>query len=208
MYNLSSLDSLHSLDSINSLDSLDSFDSLDSLSAALRFLAGDVCLQIGKDTLAKCRPLSLTCTSAIAEEALCTWLCKDAHFFTLFKSEDNNNTLIYSHTNEMLYHASVDAQLAPICPKDMAFLCQFTFDSLPEGRVPRLLVFDVLFPGPAVHRGEILRSMQCLPQPLCCVQWLGFSRYLSQEFFQALPHAISGILVLGDDPLQMGVMNK
>ena len=178
---------------------------LDTLSAALHFLAGDVCLQVGKDTLDKCNPIALNTTSEIqdSEAALCTWRCKDAHFFTLFKSDDA--TLIYSHTNEMLYHASMQAQLAPICPKDVAFLCQFTFDSMPEGRVPRLLVFDVLCPSPPVHRGEILRSMQCLP-PICCVQWIGFSTYLSQDFFKALPHAISGILVLQTNPLHLNVV--
>ena len=164
-------------------------------------------MQVGKDTLAKCNPIRLSTVTDVPDESLCTWLCKDAHLFTLFKS-GTDSTLVYSHTNEMLYHASMHAQLAPICPKDMAFLCQFTFDSLPEGRVPRLLVFDVLCPSPAVHRGEILRSMQCLPQPLCCVQWLGFSRYLSREFFAQLPHAISGILVLQNDPFQLNVIKQ
>ena len=181
-------------------------DAADTLSAALQFLAGEVCLQIGKGTLAKCNPITFSNATEVPEESLCTWMCKDAHFFTLFKSE-TDTTLVYSHTNEILYHASMHAQLTPICPKDMAFLCQFTFDCMPEGRVPRLLVFDVLRPSSAVHRGEILRSMQCLP-PICCVQWIGFQRYLSPEFYTALPHAISGILVLQDDPCQLNVFSK
>ena len=181
---------------------------MDSLSVALQFLAGDVCLQIGKDTLAKCRPLTLSLSPLpeIAEDALCTWLCEDTHFFTLFRSE-SDATLIYSHSNEILYYASMEAQLASTCPKDIAFLCQFTFDSVPEGRFPRLLVFDVLtspqnsiYSNPA-QRGEILRSAQGLPQPLCCVQWIGFRRYLSPEFFSALPHPVRGVCVLGEDPL-------
>ena len=67
----------------------------------------------------------------------------------------------YSHTNEILYHASLQVQLAPSCPKDVGFLCQFTFDSLPEGRTPRLLAFDVLAPLPQgpVQRGEALRAL-------------------------------------------------
>ena len=180
--------------------------SCSSLSCALHILAGGVCLQIGKDTLANCSPLSLSPLPENAEippEALCTWHCADTHFFTLFKSE-TGGTLLYSHTNEVLYHASLDAQLAPACPKDAAFLCQFTFDSLPEGRVPRLLVFDVLTQGTPMHRGERLRSLQhCLPQPLCCVQWIGYAGCLSSQFVAALPHSICGVLTLGVCPLEV-----
>ena len=136
------------------------------LTEALQLLAGEVCLHVAQDTLPKCTRLSLLPITEIGDKQLCTWLCKDTHFFTLFKSEASG-TLLYSHTNEVLYHASLDAQLAPACPKDAAFLCQFTFDSLPEGRVPRLLVFDVLTQGTPMHRGERLRSLQhCLPQLL------------------------------------------
>ena len=177
-----------------------------TLSQALHILAGGVCLQIGKDTLANCSPLSLSLlpeNAEIPQEALCTWHCADTHFFTLFKSEASG-TLLYSHTNEVLYHASLDAQLAPACPKDAAFLCQFTFDSLPEGQVPRLLVFDVLTQGSPMHRGEKLRSLQhCLPQPLCCVQWIGYAGCLSSQFVAALPHSICGVLTLGVCPLEV-----
>lgn len=180
--------------------------SADTLTDALQILAGGVCLQIGKDTFSKCTPLSLLSmpeNAEISEDALCTWLCADTHFFTLFKSE-TGSTLLYSHTNEVLYHASLDAQLAPACPKDVAFLCQFTFDSLPEGLVPRLLVFDVLVQESPMQRGERLRSLQpCLPQPLCCVQWIGFFKCLSKEFFAALPHAIKGVVVLQHNSLQL-----
>lgn len=173
---------------------------MDSLSDALQFLAAEVCLRVEAGMLPKCTPITLTPMPEIAEDALCTWLCESAHFFTLFKADDC--TLVFSHTNEILYHASAPAQLSASCPKDVAFLCQFTFDTLPEGSVPRLLVFDVLLPEPPAQRGEKLRSLQhCLPQPLCCVQWIGYSRYLTREFIAALPHPISGIAALQRDPL-------
>jgi hypothetical protein len=178
----------------------------DSLSVALQFLAGGVCLQIGGDTFAKCRPITFSPLPEIREDSLCTWLCEDTHFFTLFKSE--SDTLIYSHTNEILYHASMQAQLASTCPNDISFICQFTFDTLPEGKTPRLLVFDVLpqnNQNNPIQRGEILRSTQGLPQPLCCVQWIGFHRYLTPLFFAALPHPVRGVCVLGDDPLTVSM---
>jgi hypothetical protein len=178
-----------------------------TLSEALQILAGEVCLQVGKDTLPKCTPVALLPLPGVAEDALCTWLCRDAHFFTLFRPDDH--TLIYSHTNEILYHASLQVQLAPSCPKDVGFLCQFTFDSLPEGRTPRLLAFDVLAPLPQgpVQRGEALRALQsCLPLPVCCVQWIGYSKCLSPEFVSALPHPISGVMAIGDNPL--AIMTK
>ena len=173
---------------------------VDSLTHALQILAGSVCLQIGRDMLTKCSSLSVSpLPENIDEKALCTWQCADTHFFTLFRSE-TNGTLLYSHTNEVLYHASMHAQLSAECPLEAAFLCQFTFDSLPEGRVPRLLVFDVHCVATPLQRGDVLRSLQhCLPQPLCCVQWIGYARYLSEAFVAALPHSICGILVLQED---------
>ena len=179
---------------------------MDSLSDALQFLAAEVCLRVEAGMLPKCTPITLTPMPEIAEDALCTWLCADAHFFTLFKAEDC--TLVFSHTNEILYHASAPAQLSASCPKDVAFLCQFTFDALPEGSVPRLLVFDVLTPAntPAnpAQRGEKLRSLQhCLPQPLCCVQWIGYASYLTGGFFAALPHATAGVVALQTDTLRL-----
>jgi hypothetical protein len=109
----------------------------------------------------------------------------------------------------------MQAQLASTCPNDISFLCQFTFDTLPEGKVPRLLVFDVLCPqnnnqsnqsnqsNNPIQRGDILRSTPGLPQPLCCVQWIGYHRYLTPVFFAALPHPVRGVCVLGNDPLEI-----
>ena len=172
-----------------------------SLDEALSIITAEICLQVGQSMASICK--NLTTHSLSCQDTHCTWICKDTHFFTIFKA-DKNNTLVYSHTNEMLYYASIFAQLSPSCPVNVGFLCQFTHDSLPEGLVPRLLVFDVISTSslPPEPRGDYMRALAThLPQPLCCVQWIGPRRYLSKEFVQGLPHPIDGILYIGDDPL-------
>ena len=188
-------------------------DATDTLSAALHVLAGDVCLCVGPGDMRKCKPFVLPSVSRIYPEALSTWLCRGGHLFTLFKTDCKSlgqvGTLIFSHTNEVLYHASIDAQLSSDCPADLCFLCQFTTDSSPEGVVPRLLAFDVLSHQPPAARGAILREMQAhLPHPLCCVQWVGPRRYISSEFIAGLPHRIGGLVSLGDDPLAAGALDS
>jgi len=170
---------------------------MDTLSEALHVLAGEACMHVGEQAV--CAPFNpLGAPTRPCDTDLCTWLCADAHFFTLFQS--SGHTLLYSHTNEIMYHASSQAQLPSSCPKEAAFLCQFTFDSLPEGRVPRLLAFDVMCVGPANVRGDVLRGMQQhLPQPLCCAQWIGFPQCLSPDFLASLPHATQGLIVLQED---------
>jgi hypothetical protein len=168
------------------------------LSAALHVLAGDVCLQIG--CADKCRVLTKPLPGIICPDSPSTWLC-DSHFFTLFKS--NGGTLLFSHTNEVLYHASMDAQLSQDCP-DLCFLCQFTTDSMPEGDVPRLLVFDLNVKLPAAARGEMLWGLQIHLPPLCCVQWIGPRQFLTTGFISSLPHKIRGVVALGSDPLVFG----
>ncbi len=185
--------------------------STDTLSVALHVLAGDVCLCVGAGDMRKCRPLVVPPVSRICPEALSTWLCRGSHLFTIFKTDCLGpvGTLIFSHTNEVLYHASIDAQLSADCPADLCFLCQFTTDSTPEGVVPRLLVFDILSPHSPAARGVMLREMQAhLPRPLCCVQWVGPRRYISSDFIAGLPHKISGIISLGDEPLAAGALDS
>ena len=104
--------------------------------------------------------------------------------------------MLYSHTNKVLYHVSAQAQLSPACPC-IGFLCQSTHDTIPERYVPGLLMFDVCCPFSAIQCGEMLRSYaQHLPQPLCTVQWVGPSNYLSHESVQDLPHSIKGVFLL------------
>jgi hypothetical protein len=186
---------------------------MDPLSSALHILAGDVCLRVGPAEVLNCRPFTaitaITATPGTAPtcpEALSTWLCKGGTFFSLFKS--NTGTLLFSHTNEVLYHASIDAQLSPTCPVGLCFLCQFTTDSTPDGDVSRLLAFDILSESESPSaRGEVLRGAQShLPHPLCCVQWVGPRRYLSREFIAGLPHQIEGLISIGPDPLVGGLI--
>ena len=180
---------------------------MDSLSAALHILAGDVCLRVSPDYIARCRAFKTQDQGRIDSTALSTWLCDGGHFFTLFRPSAEVGTLLFSHTNEVLYHASVDAQLSNDCPADLCFLCQFTTDSSPEGAVPRLLAFDVVVSQPPSARGDMLRGLQGhLPQPLCCVQWIGPRQYISPQFVAGLPHRIRGLVALGEDPLAAGVL--
>jgi hypothetical protein len=137
----------------------------------------------------------------ISDTTLSTWLCDDALFFTLIKSD--GQTLVYSHVNRVLYYATPQAQLATACPDGTSILCQFTVDTLPQECEPRLLAFDVCMPpgvDPAV-RGESLRALAVhMPAPLCCVQWVGGRRYLTREFVAGLPHKASGGFALTPDP--------
>jgi len=175
------------------------------MDTALSILAGDICLHVGPEILVICRQLKQNAQSMRTSQDA-TWVCKDAHFFTLFKTQHGPATLLFSHTNGVLYYASPQAHLAPACPCNTGFLCQFTQDTLPEGLVPRLLAFDVVTMQPMGDRGGFLRAMaQHLPQPLCTVQWVGPSKYLNRDFIERLPHTIKGIMFLGEDPLTVSV---
>lgn len=186
------------LDTLESMPSTPMADaSEDRLTYALSILVGDPCLQIGPGMLTACGDLvfsdqeSAGC-SQVNEASLSTWLCDDALFFTLIKSDAQ--TLVYSHTNKVLYYAAPQAQLSAACPERSGMLCQFTVDTLPKECVPRLLAFDLLRPqgvDPAA-RGEALRALAVhLPSPLCCVQWVGPRRYLTPQFVSGLPHRAS-----------------
>lgn len=195
--------------------SLASIQSNDTLSAALDILAGDVCLRVGHVDINTCRPLVIPATSSpICPETLSTWLCDGAHFFTLFRAKGVAGTLLFSHTNEILYHASVGIQLSPNCPEDIAFICQFTLDHLPDGNFPRLLAFDILCspvctPHSSSVRGEMLREMQIhLPHPVCVVQWIGPRQYISKDFIAGLPHKIRGVVAIGVNPLAADALEE
>ena len=177
----------------------------DSLSFALSVLAGDPCIQIGLEIYAACKDITFNNSDSSGAcsldlTLLSTWLCDGALFFTLIKTE--STTLLYSHTNRVLYYATPQAQLSGACPVHTAVLCQFTVDSLAEGPTPRLLAFDVLRPRGTdpVERGEALRALAPhLPAPLCCVQWVGPRQYLTEQFVAGLPHRTAGGMVLTPD---------
>ena len=194
----------HTIDPINTIDPAP-----DLLSTALSVLAADPCLSVGHALLNICRPVQLTELSlepGIQIQAPSTWRCETGLFFTILRS--GQDTLLYSHSNQMLYFASASAALPPACPDGTAFLCQFALDrpsapsAFPE---PRLLAFDLLVPDcPPQLRGERLRALgHHLPQPLCCVQWVGQASCLTPPFLSGLPHTPCGILVLGAEPLKV-----
>ena len=177
------------------------------LEKALHHFTTDLCLCISPSLPRLCK--SVTCPplaqrealKPIEPDALSTWWCYDSRFFTLIKGEDER-TLLYSHSEEALYYASANAQLAPGCPANTGFLCQFTVDKTPEGDSPRLLAFDVISADPPAVRGETLRALAVhFPQPHCHVQWVGPRRFLSKVFVSALPHLAREIFCLGPDPL-------
>jgi hypothetical protein len=177
----------------------------EDLSLALSVLACDPCLSVGQPLLKVCKPIHLTCTDAPdSDNDHATWLCAPRLFFTLIKHAQD--TLLYSHSNQMLYFASAQAQLSPSTPDGTAFLCQFAMDRAQDQLEPRLLAFDLVstVPDPSGRqdsspsaRGAHLRSLtQHLPKPLCCVQWVGQPQCLTQPFRSALPHSSSGTLFL------------
>lgn len=189
----------------------------DLLSAALAVVAGDICLQISPSIYAYCRQVEFTDEPGAGAESLagfpCTWLCEDHVFFTLIK--EPQATLVFCHSNQVLYYASPAAQLSSACPAGTALLCQFTVDRVAPAdplhhppKEPRLLVFDLLScerGTPPLARGERLRALEChLHKPLCCVQWVGFGRYLTRAFVAQLPHAVRGAFKLGEESLKLG----
>ena len=175
---------------------------VDRLTYALSVLAGDPCIQIGQEVFQACKDITFADADSlegrqVSDSSLSTWLCDDALFFTLFKTDVH--TLIYSHTNRVLYYATPQTQLAAACPVNTTVLCQFTVDTLPDGCIARLLAFDILLPiGTSVAgRGEALRALAVhLPAPLCCVQWVGPRRYLTGQFVAGLPHRTQGLFAL------------
>jgi len=177
----------------------------DLLSHALSVLAGEPCLSVGQPLINLCRPVLLEDATSDQQSAS-TWLCEGGLFFTLLKH--GQDTLLFSHQNEMLYFASLSARLAPACPDGTAFLCQFAIDAPGE---PRLLALDLLSPDGTdpILRGERLRAMGShLPQPLCCVQWVGQAACLTPSFLSALPHASAGVLFLQSQPGRLGVAHR
>ena len=179
----------------------------DRLTYALSILAGDPCIQIGQGMQRACRELTLADPVGAESEcptdaSLATWLCDEALFFTLIK--EDRQTLVFCHSNGVLYYATPQTQLAVACPSGTSILCQFTVDSLPGECTARLLAFDVLSPKGAdpAGRGETLRGLAVhLPTPLCCVQWVGPRQYLTSQFLAELPHKTSGRVVLTPDSL-------
>ena len=208
-------------------------ESEDILTRAIATLTGDLCLRVGPELIAQCRPVEFVEETRPFPESAATWVCASHAFFTLIK--DRSTTLVFSHSNQTLYYASPAVELGRDCPSGVALLCQFTMDSKSESKIdskmdsnmdskmdskmdraesgtpePRLLVFDVLscpMGTPAMARGEHLRALAVhLQQPLCCVQWVGLGRYLTAAFVSRLPHPVKGLCQISDEAGKLGVV--
>lgn len=171
----------------------------DCMSQAIASVAGDAFLQVDPHICDKMRPVEVSPRNKGSPEHYATWKPANSVFFTLIKTKDN--TAIFCHANGLPYYAAPQARLAQDCPEGTAFLCQWCLDC---GKIPRLLVFDLLEDCQDVKaRGQHLRSMaRFLPQPLCTVQWAGEVDAL-EGFTASLPHKVECLVGLGEDPLRL-----
>ena len=178
------------------------------LDHALSVLTTDLCLQVGSSIFSACRTVTHSDAVPVDQDSYATWMCENSRMFTLFKTHDS--TIVFSHTNEVLYQSSPLARLSNECPVDTAVLCQFTLDTVENGeQESRLLAFDIITQEPLSPelRGIRLRALAVhLPIPLCCAQWVGPRRHLSVDFVKKLPHRVSGIFVLGQDPTALSAL--
>ena len=171
----------------------------ESVSRAIASVAADAYLQVDAHTAPLMRGIQVSPRAKGSREHYATWKPADSVFFTLIKVK--GNTVVFCHANGLPYYAAPHARLAEGCPEHTAFLCQWCLD---QGKIPRLLVFDMLEDcGDVVARGQHLRNhAKFLPQPLCTVQWAGEVDAL-EGFTQTLPHKVECIVGLGEDPLRL-----
>jgi hypothetical protein len=169
------------------------------MSTALASVAADAYLQAAPEICSLMQPVAIRPRQKGSPEQYATWKPTDSVFFTLIKTKDN--TVAFCHANGLPYYAAPHARLAEGCPAGTAFLCQWCLDS---GKIPRLLVFDLLEDCPDVKaRGQHLRDMaKFLPQPLCTVQWAGEVDAL-EGFTASLPHKVEYLVGLGENPLKL-----
>ena len=171
----------------------------ESVSKALASVAADAFLQVSPELCSLMRGIEIKPRPKGSPEYYATWKPADSVFFTLIKTRDN--TVAFCHANGLPYYAAPQARLAQDCPEGTAFLCQWCLDA---GKIPRLLVFDLIEDCPDVKaRGQHLRDMaKFLPQPLCTVQWAGEVDAL-EGFTASLPHKVECLVGLGENPLKL-----
>lgn len=167
------------------------------VSRALASVAGDAYLQVDPHVAGLMRSVEVKPRQKGSPENYATWMPEGSVFFTLIKVK--SNTVAYCHATGQPYYAAPLARLGDECPDHTAFLCQFCLD---EGKVPRLLVFDLLEDCEDVReRGQHLRNLaKFLPQPLCTLQWAGEAEAL-EGFTSRLPHKVECVVGLNASPL-------
>jgi hypothetical protein len=171
----------------------------ESVSRALASVVADAYLQVDWHTAQLMRGIQVKPRAKGSPEHYATWKPADSVFFTLIKVK--SNTVAFCHANGLPYYAAPQARLAEDCPENTAFLCQWCLD---DGKIPRLLVFDLLEDCDDVKaRGQHLRNLaRFLPQPLCTIQWAGEVDAL-EGFTAKLPHKVECIVGLNEDPLKL-----
>lgn len=169
---------------------------------ALALACGPLCLQVHQTLPKALRGASVAVGAIHAEQDLVTWLARGARFFTLIHTPQG--TRVYDHADDLLYYAGPDAQLAPECPPEHAFLCQTVCDRQPSGPpIPRLLVMDLVLPAIECpkQRNEALRMLAHVLPRACHVQWAGHKQAL-EAFLPTIPHDVECVVALRA-PLQL-----
>lgn len=169
---------------------------------ALALACGPLCLQIHQAFPAALCGASVSVGAIHGEQDLVTWLARGARFYTLVQTP--HGTRVYDHSDDLLYYAGPNAQLAPECPPQHAFLCQTVCDRQPSGPpIPRLLVMDLVLPAieSPIQRNEALRRLAHVLPRVCHVQWAGHKQAL-EGFLPTVPHDVECVVALRA-PLQL-----
>ena len=134
-----------------------------------------------------------------------TWTTKGAHWFTVCKHpESPHETIVYDHSTERTYVASMHAKLDKNMPPGTALLVQTTLDN---GCEPKILVTDLVHPviPNVLRRHEYLREISPFLPSVYHVQWTGQLDALEDFLAKpgALPHPAHYIITRHEDPLTL-----
>lgn len=173
-----------------------------NLSDALAFTCTDHFLQVHPIFNEIMKPLQIHTTHVPIRpntNEYTSWITKNAQWFTVLKH--NQQTLVYCHSNEMMYYASPNIQLHPSMPDGHAFLAQTCIDNTDT---PRLLILDVIIPSlpDPKQRGHVLRNLSQFFPATCHVQWAGDITALRKFLKSGLPHPVECVVSLLK-PLQL-----
>ena len=178
-------------------------DSLDTsvLSACLSTVCGDMHF-LPAWHFKHCNPIQVMG----AVDGFGTWVPCNSEPLVLFRMEFG--TIIWVQGTDMVYHAMPDYCLN--CPVGIGLLGRFVLD---EGRLPRVLVYDVIC-GPELS--EVPEDRYCLLQRSnwlhgsgVSLQWCGQTAALRASLLDksfSPPHAVEAVCVLTANPCQQGLV--
>lgn len=166
------------------------------LSTALSFTCTDHFLQVHPLFNDVMQPMKIVTSHASIQpntNEYASWMAKDAQWFTILKH--NQQTIVYCHSNNMMYYASPNIQLHPHMPEGYAFLAQTCIDN---NETPRMLILDMILPSidDPKHRGEILRGLSQFFPTTCHIQWAGDITALRKFLKNGLPHPVECVISL------------